>query len=1446
MKQLKSFIALVVAWMTSMAAYAELGPGDTFQKESEDGSEVWYRVVAADKVTVRGGNANGQQTISIPATVTYGSQTFDVVELERGAFVNQRLLKGVNLPESITEIPVGAFLGTGVNDVSVPIILQHVKKIGRYAFKDCTDLSHLTIPEGVEVIDEGAFQDCDRLYSVEIPSTIKTIIGYPAVRPFAGCNHLKQATIKCPWLVGHDSRSSSYSDHPIWCTFGNLVRDYFLREPVTRIGAGAFRFCTNVAYIDLPNSLESIGVGAFEGLCMKLTEIKTTVEKWCEVDFDDDEWMGYPMLSAVTKFMVPADDGEYVNIVDHIQIPEGITEIKQFAFRGFQHLKEVTIPSTVTSVGKMAFAGDVSLHKVTCLATTPPAICLDSFDDIPSDAILYVPTGCLDAYEGSNWHWAFGLITEPVADGDIITVGDMAYKILSVRDHRLELHAYNGSASQVVVPEVLNYKNYDYTVVSIGDEAFKNNTTMTMLTLPGSIGNIGGNAFTGCTALTTLNSEMEYVPQLGSNAFGTDLKNNCTLYVFDKDLAAGLTSASNPDNWNAYFKAIVGPSEPIYVDLPGQLYLDGQLQTRTWSVPFLILPTGNKVQLGMGDMDVFADIDGHKDFWPTSFEVPATITYNGTTYTVTRIASRALWTDMDEITIPSTIEYIGSQAFSGALKTLFSDCTTPPATSSQAFSDFEQDPDRMLYVPKGSVEAYSEWASYFGDVQPMGGRGWEFTAQTEEGVDMKFKVTGQDENGSFTVQTYGFSNGQRTYAAIPDNYQGAITIPDSVEYDGVTYVVNAISEFSFDDDGNGIDLTEVTIPATIKTIGDWAFYSSNPTLTRVNSFAKEPPTIGTSVFNINSDPVLYVTLGSLEAYSNADSWTSSTMPIGYFYREDMRKEMTLTQSIGEGINMNFGITSKNTAMTFYKEYDNLVEDGYEKVSATIPSAVTYNGKQYTVTEIGNNTFRWSQDGYTGGYDELTSVSIPASVKTIGASAFNECKNLQSVSLSEGLETIGESAFANCKSLTSVALPKGLESIGEGAFHNCSGLNSVTGSVANIGTSAFQTCVALASVALSEGLITIGQSAFQDCSHLTSVSLPKSLRSIGDMVFIACPLTSIALPDSLRSIGMGAFSGCPLTSITLPDCLESIGMGAFMQCSSLSQVIRYTADKIPTVEFMDYEGMTITPFSMCSEDCALYVAYGCKDAYVEDSDWVQCFGDRIYDKVPVTLSSYGIGTFSSNLPLAFSDVYGITPYIVTDFSGATLTMKRQQEVPAGTGIVIYRGDNEDDFLFNSDEQEGQTDPDGSQTFYVPIVPQDDVEIATNMLVGCPEETHIQPVDGEMTNFVLAKNPNDATKLGFYKFTTDNPDGRLIPAERAYLQIPTELANSLGGVKGFSLNFGDEKPDTPTSVESIKPHGHAEADVNVNAQQPAIYNLAGQRMRKLQKGINIVNGKKIAIK
>ena len=194
---------------------------------------------------------------------------------------------------------------------------------------------------------------------------------------------------------------------------------------------------------------------------------------------------------------------------------------------------------------------------------------------------------------------------------------------------------------------------------------------------------------------------------------------------------------------------------------------------------------------------------------------------------------------------------------------------------------------------------------------------------------------------------------------------------------------------------------------------------------------------------------------------------------------------------------------------------------------------------------GDYTYALLEDGaaritdYDGKDAELT---VPAeldghAVREIGEEAFHFC-DMTSVTLPEGLTSIGDDAFNWCDSLTNIMLPDGLTSIGNYAFYGCFSLTAVTlpDSLTSIGISAFANCSSLTTITLPDGLTSIGYLAFANCSSLTSITLPDSLTSIGDYAFDDCEaLTSILLPDSLTSIGDEAFVGCDnLTLIVSRD------------------------------------------------------------------------------------------------------------------------------------------------------------------------------------------------------------------------------------------------------------------------------------------------------------------------
>ena len=113
-------------------------------------------------------------------------------------------------------------------------------------------------------------------------------------------------------------------------------------------------------------------------------------------------------------------------------------------------------------------------------------------------------------------------------------------------------------------------------------------------------------------------------------------------------------------------------------------------------------------------------------------------------------------------------------------------------------------------------------------------------------------------------------------------------------------------------------------------------------------------------------------------------------------------------------------------------------------------------------------------------------------------------------------------------LTNITIPNSVTSIGHGAFSFCSGLTSINipNSVTSIGKSTFYDCSGLTSINIPNSVTSIGESAFSGCSGLTSINIPNSVTSIGEYAFYFCSgLTSINIPNSVTSIGEYAFSGC---------------------------------------------------------------------------------------------------------------------------------------------------------------------------------------------------------------------------------------------------------------------------------------------------------------------------------
>lgn len=183
--------------------------------------------------------------------------------------------------------------------------------------------------------------------------------------------------------------------------------------------------------------------------------------------------------------------------------------------------------------------------------------------------------------------------------------------------------------------------------------------------------------------------------------------------------------------------------------------------------------------------------------------------------------------------------------------------------------------------------------------------------------------------------------------------------------------------------------------------------------------------------------------------------------------------------------------------------------------------------------------------YTGNDAEVT---IPDSVKEIGAGAFEYCDSIASVCIPDGVTGIEFMAFHMCTSLTTVQIPDSVVKIRHNAFKGCTALTQIhlPASVTSIDSRTFQDCISLVEVNIPDSVTEICEHAFSGCSSLTRICIPDSVTRIDQAAFSDCKaLTDIALPESLSKIDFALFHGCrALTSIHISKNVREIKKSAF--------------------------------------------------------------------------------------------------------------------------------------------------------------------------------------------------------------------------------------------------------------------------------------------------------------
>ena len=292
-----------------------------------------YSLDEYDNATITSYRGN-VSALSIPETL----DGHTVVGIGSGVFQNNKLLRMVVMPDSVTEI-------------------------GNYAFEDCSNLSSVTLSKGVTSIGYRAFCNCDSLTEIEIPKSLKSTNG----DPFRDCDGLKEVTFEkgttevasnlfsyCPGI-----EEITIPDTVTVIEFGafnnckNLCK-VDIPSSVTEIERDAFSKCVNLERILIPDSVTDMGTYIFAG-CSSLTEAKLPSKRKniTEGTFKDCvslEKVNFPKtLECIRPYAF------YNTKLSEAVLPESLTKIESYAFYNCDNLTKVELKNNLTEIGNYAF-----------------------------------------------------------------------------------------------------------------------------------------------------------------------------------------------------------------------------------------------------------------------------------------------------------------------------------------------------------------------------------------------------------------------------------------------------------------------------------------------------------------------------------------------------------------------------------------------------------------------------------------------------------------------------------------------------------------------------------------------------------------------------------------------------------------------------------------------------------------------------------------------------------------------------------------------------------------------------------------------------------------------------------------------------------------------------------------------------------------------------------
>ena len=422
-------------------------------------------------------------------------------------------------------------------------------------------------------------------------------------------------------------------------------------------------------------------------------------------------------------------------------------------------------------------------------------------------------------------------------------------------------------------------------------------------------------------------------------------------------------------------------------------------------------------------------------------------------------------------------------------------------------------------------------------------------------------------------------------------YNGAVTVPATVNYQGTAYTVHEVGGNCF----YGPGITSITLPDCINRIDRYGINQCSDLTSLTLPVGID--TLGTNaVFNCSK-------LTTITLPANLKVIRSQALMLLPITSLSIPKSVTLIEANAFERCSNLAALNIASGNSVYAMISNYLcsKDGARLIMSLPGDNRTELKIPSCVSSIGHKAF------YSN--SKLTVITIPDNIITIGEAAFCKCLGVKEIFIGDNVREIGSEAFAGTSNCVTMTLGDNVNIIGEQAFSSCGNQSTgemelhIPASVRQIGKSAFSVG-GFRVITMDDGLEVVDSSAFSYMPRLKSVTMNNTIHEIKAAAFRDnTALDSIRFSDYLTTIGNSAFLNCKaLHSLTLPRHLSMIHNKAFL-CSSGGALMKvYLDNRTPPAFDADGESKLDIFYGMLPMMGTLYVPNGCVDDYKAAEVW----------------------------------------------------------------------------------------------------------------------------------------------------------------------------------------------------------------------------------------------------